>query len=293
MPHPALVFVVVVWGLNFSVIKVALASLDPSVVALARYVAMLALLLLTCWAMRIPLRYPAGMTKQYIFAGFIANGFYMILFLEGMKTASAAQGAIILATAPIWIAFFAILKKQEVFTKHLAFGALLAFTGTALVIIAGGGEIKGDLVGAGLVTASAIVWSWSVVLMQPLVTTASPYAVFTLAFPGGLIALLPYGLKATIATDWSAVQPKTWWALFYLVVFAGIGAFSAYYKGIADVGPAKTGMVAFFVPPMAAFFAWVLFSDPLSTGQVVGMAVVVIGTLIASGRLFQRQPATS
>ena len=292
MPHPALVFVVVAWGFNFSIIKIVLAELDASVAALVRYCVMLPVLFMACKALSIPLKYPEGQKRRYIFAGFIANGVYMVFFLEGMQTAGAAQGAIVLATSPIWIGLFAILKKQEVFTKHLAFGGLLAFAGAVMVIAAGGGEIEGSTQGALLVLISAVIWAWSVVLMQPLVTSDSPFAVFTLTFPGGLIALLPYGIKATVETDWSALKAHTWWALAYLVLVAGVGSFSAYYKGLADVGPAKTGMVQFFIPPSAAFFAWAVFSKPVGAWQIVGMAVVVAGTLVASGRLFE-QRATS
>lgn len=292
MPHPALVFIVITWGINFSVIKIVLSDLDPSAAALTRYAIMLPALFLICWAFRVPLKYPEGQKWRYIFAGFMANGLYMVCFLEGMAKATATQGAIILATAPIWIALFAILKKQEVFTKHLAIGGALSFAGAVMVILAGGGSIEGSTEGALLVLVSAVLWAWSVVLMQPLVTTGSPFAVFTLTFPGGLIALLPYGLKATVQTDWAALPQKTWWALAYLIIVAGIGSFSAYYKGLADVGPAKTGMVQFFIPPAAAFFAWLIFSKPLVVWQIVGMAVVIAGTIVASGRLF-KQKATS
>jgi drug/metabolite transporter (DMT)-like permease len=71
----------------------------------------------------------------------------------------------------------------------------------------------------------------------------------------------------------------------YLVVFAGIGAFAAYYKGLADVGPTKTGMTQFFIAPTAALFDWLVFRGPFVAMQAVGMAVVIAGTLVASGRL--------
>lgn len=292
-PHPALVFVVVAWGFNFSIIKVVLGAVEPSVAALVRYLVMLPVLLLGCKFSGIPLKYPEGKRGQYLFAGFMANGLYMVLFLEGMRTAGAAQGAIVLATAPVWITFFAILKKQEVFSRHLAIGAVLAFVGAVMVIAGGNGEMEGTKMGAALVLVSAIVWAWSVILMRPIVMEGSPFGAFALTFPGGLIALLPYGAMATVRTDWSALQPQTWIAMAYLIFVAGIGAFSAYYKGLADVGPAKTSMVQFFIPPAAAFFAWVAFSKPLVSWQILGMAIVVTGTVVSSGKLSLKKSAIS
>ena len=286
-PHPALVFVVVAWGINFSVIKIVLQELHPAVAILARYLVMMVSLFATCIFLKIPLKIPEGQRWKYLFAGFLANGVYMVIFFEGMRTAGAAQGSIVLATAPVWIAVFAIMKKQEVFTRHLAVGGVLAFAGACATIVAGGGKVGGDVVGALLVLASAVVWAWSVVLMRPLVTEGSALGVFTLTFPGGLVVLLPYGAKAMVETDWASLSSKTWWALPILVFVAGVGAFTAYYRGLADVGPAKTGMVQFFIPPTAAFFAWAVFGGSFVPLQAIGMAIVVLGTLVSSGRLWR------
>jgi drug/metabolite transporter (DMT)-like permease len=293
LPHPALVFVVVAWGLNFSLIKLVLEEMEPSVAAFLRYVVMMGVLYASCLALGIPLQYPTKQRARFIFAGFLANGFYMILFVEGMRTAGAAQGAIVLATAPVWVALFAILKKQEAFTAHMFVGGMLAFGGAVLTIVSGRvGE--GDVVGALLVLASAVVWAWSVVLMRPLVVEGSPYGVFTLTFPGGAIALLPYtafmvwrtGGKELTGEYWASISAAAWWSLAYLVIIAGVGAFAAYYKGLADVGPTKTSMTQFFITPTAALFAWVAFGGEFVLMQAVGMAVVVLGTLVASGRLW-------
>ena len=229
---------------------------------------------------------------RYLFAGFIANGVYMVFFLEGMRTAGATQGAIVIATMPIWIAIFAIICRQEKFAKHMAVGSLLAFAGVVIVIVGNGGKVEGDTGGALLVLVSAVLWGWSVVLMRPLVVKGSPYGAFALTFPGGLAALLPYGAYATWKTDWAAVTPTAWLAMAYLTVVAGVLAFSAYFKGLADVGPARTGMVQYFIAPVAALCAWALFAEPISPVQFVGMAIVVAGTVVSSGTLFARK-ATS
>ena len=285
-PHPALVFVVLAWGLNFSVIKVILAEIQPSVAALVRYLVMLPILLLATRLMKIPLKYPEGQRWRYLFAGFIANGVYMVFFLEGMRTAGATQGAIVIATMPIWIAIFAIMAGQEKVAKHMAVGSLLCFVGVVVVILGNGGQVEGSVGGALLVLVSAVIWGWSVSLMRPLVVQGSPYGVFALTLPGGLAALLPYGAYATWKTDWAAVAPNVWLPMAYLTIVAGAMAFSAYFKGLADVGPARTSMVQYFIAPVAALCAWALFAEPISPVQFVGMAIVVAGSVIASGSLF-------
>ncbi|MEX2242991.1 MAG: DMT family transporter [Fimbriimonadaceae bacterium] len=285
-PHPALVVVVVAWGLNFSIIKVILDELEPSVVALVRYVVMLPTMWLWCKVLRIELKYPPGQLWKFLFAGFMANGVYMVFFLEGMETASAAQGAILVATMPIWIALLSIFLKLEKFSAHLAVGILLAFAGAAMTILAEGDGGGGSVLGSVLVLVAAFIWAVSVILMRPLVVEGSPFAVFTLTFPGGALVLLPYGAAATWNTDWSSVTPLVWWFLAYLIFIAGVGAFGAYFKGIAEVGATRTSMTQFFIPPVAALFAWSVFGQALLPMQIVGLVVVVAGSLVASGRVF-------
>lgn len=287
-PHPALVFVVLAWGVNFSVFKVVLRDLEPSVAALVRFVIMVVVLLAACKAMGIALKYPRGQFWRFAFAGFLANGLYMAVFVAGMRTAAATQAAIVLTTAPIWIATFAILMKQERFSWHLMVGGLVAFGGAVMTILGGGGSVEGSTIGALLVLVSAVIWAWSVVLMRPLVMEGSPFGVFALTLPWGALALVPFGAQQTLATNWPAVTPGAWWGMGYLVVFAGIGAFAAYYKGLADVGPTKTGMTQFFIAPTAAMFDWLVFGGHFVLMQAVGMVVVIVGTLVASGRLGPR-----
>ncbi len=296
-PHPALVVVVLAWGMNFSIIKVVLESMEPSVAALVRFAVMMVALWVSCLFLRIPLRYPDGQKGKFLFVGFLANGFYMVLFVEGMRTAGATQGAIMLATAPIWVALFAILKGQDAFSGRLAVGGGLAFVGAIVAILGGGETMGGSAVGALLVLSSAVVWAWSVVLMRPLVIEGSPYGVFTLTFPGGALALVPFtaymvwrgGWVETTAEYWSSLSPAVWWSLVYLIFVAGIGAFAAYYKGLADVGPTKTSMTQFFITPTAAVFEWLVFGGTFVFWQAIGLAVVVCGTLVASGKVGMRR----
>lgn len=291
-PHPALVFVVLAWGFNFAVIKIAYHDFSPPALALIRFLGMWPVLLGATWLLGGTFRYPAGPDRtRIIWAGFLASGLYMVLFLEGMQRSGAAQGAITLATAPIFIGLFGVLAKQEPFRWQLLIGSLTAFVGVAIVVLAGNGKVEGTLLGTLLVLASAVVWAWSVIVMRPLLTDAAPVSVLTLSFPGAAIALIPYGGLAVWRTDWSKVSGAGWLALAYLVLVAGVLAFIAYYRGIAEVGPNRTSMTQFFIPPTAAVGAWILLGQPITLGQAFGLAVVILGVYVGSRKPRHRESA--
>ena len=275
---------VLAWGTNFAVVKIAGQSFTPPALSLLRFLGMWPLLIGVMAAMKLPLSFPPGRERtRVIFSGFLASGLYMVLFLEGMARSSAAQGAITLATAPIFIALFSVMAKQEVFRARLLVGSLIALAGVATVVLAGHGSgTGGTVMGSVLILLSAIVWAWSVVVMRPLLASWSPVSVLTWSFSGAALALIPYGAVALWRQDWGAVTVSGWLALGYLVVVAGVLAFIAYYKGLADVGPNQTSMTQFFIAPTAAFTGWILLGQAMNVIQILGLAVVIVGVFIAS-----------
>ena len=205
----------------------------------------------------------------------------MVLFVEGMARVGAAQGAILLATAPIWISLFAILAKQEVLRWQLGAGLLVAYAGVATVVSTGSKSGDAPIAGIALVLASAVVWSISVVMMKPLLNGRPALGVFSATFPGGAIVLVPYGLKDLVTMDYSTVSWVGWASMAYLTLMAGVGAFAAYYIAVRDIGPARTGMAQYFIPVVAAFGAWILRGETILLLQWIGIAVVIGGVALA------------
>lgn len=282
MPHPALVFVVIAWGLNFSIIKVAYKDLDPAAVGLFRYLWMLPLLALCCKLAGEELRYPKGTALKLNLAGFVGSGAYMVFFLEGMRTAPPTLAAIALATAPIITMFLSVALRQERFSWRLLFGSLIAFGGVAVAVLDSESKSQGSLGGTLIVVCSAALWAVSIVLYKPLLKDIAPVRALTLSFPGAMIALLPYGIGKLVSTNWGAVSLNGWLALAYLIVIAGVGAFVAYYKGLADVGPARASMTQYFVSPVAALCSALVLRERVTINEILGLVIVIGGVALTS-----------
>ena len=282
--HPALLFVVVAWGLNFTIVKVAYWDVNPPAVAILRWagtVAMMALIMR--WAGQ-DWRMDREDWVRLSVAGFIANGVYMILFLEGMNQVTPAQGAITLATAPIFTALFAIFAKQDRFRPAWLIGSIIAFAGVALATLGGASDAGGSVKGVVIVLISAVVWAFSVILMKPILSRHHPIKVMATSLLGAGLALIPYGIPGLARLDWGHIRWQSWWSLVYLVVFAGAGAFVAYYKALQDIGPSRTAMVQYLVPPVAAVFAWLIVGAPLHIEQLIGLLLALGGLWIGSRR---------
>lgn len=275
LPNPALTVTVVTWGFNFVAIKLAYREVDPPAVSIVRYLAMLPLLAALTILAGDSLRYPKGQVLRYLWAGFLFGGVYMVLFLEGMRRATPAEGAIALATIPIWTTLIAALRGQEILTRRLVAGVGLGFVGVAVVIAGGPQGLSIGSLGTVWVLGSALVWAYSITLMQPLLAERSPYSVTTLALPGSALALIPYGALATVRQDWGAISVEGWLALGYMAVMAGVIGFATFYIGVRQVGPARSSLVQYFIPFIAAASGWWVLGTPMTWTQGAGLVVVL------------------
>lgn len=273
-----LLLTVLSWGFNFVALKLLYAEgLTAAAMSLVRFVLMWLVLAGLCLTQgRFPW-YPKGDMWRYLLLGMLSMGIYMILFLEGMTKTSPAEGAIILATSPIFTALLAVAFKQDQFSWAALGGTVLAFVGVTMVILAGHHAEGGQIIGNLLVLASAVVWAFCAVMTRTLVQKDTPLNVLTLSMPGALPLLVPYGLGASLAVDWARMDWVGWLSLAHIVILAGVVGFIGFYVGVRQVGSAGAMLYQFLVPPLAAFFAWLTLHDHLEVLQAVGLGVILVG----------------
>lgn len=292
LQDPAALVVVFAWGINFSIIKIAYTGFDPSATALIRYLGMIPCMILLSLLLKERLSYKGRNVPKLLLAGFLSSGLYMVFFLEGLKTAGAAESAIALATAPLWIAILAVASKRENANYRLAVGSLLAFAGVAILILASNnGNGGGSLWGIGLVALSAFVWATSVIVMNDIIVDGDPIANYTLSMPGAAIILVPWGLASTLNTDYAAVSTGAWLSMGYLIAVAGMLAFGCYYIALRRIGPSALGLTQYLIPIVAVIAAVFMLGEPLTLWHFLGMLIVIAGVAIGKKGVEQKLPA--
>ncbi len=285
-PNWPLILVVLSWGFNFVSLKVLYREIEPSAVALMRFLAMWSMLVPLCVARGLSLRYQRTDVVRVLFAGFLAMGLYMVLFMEGLHLTHPAEGAIILATSPVLTYLLASALRQEKFSFAALGFSCIAFVGVAIVIFGGatspkspGGDtaIKGDLV----LLVSAVVWATTVVTMRPLLKKYEATQLLTLSMPGGALVMIPYGLPALLKTPVSHVSSFGWLMFAQVSILSGVVGFACFYLGVKQVGATRATLYQYFVPPTAAFFAWLVMGKSLLPVQVLGL-IVLLGGVVAT-----------
>ena len=277
----ALTIAVLCWGFNFVALKIAYREMAVPVMSLTRFLLTWGAMILVCLVRKESLRFPKEDVWRLLTLGFLANGVYMVLFLEGMARTSAAEGAIVVNTAPVFAILLAVVAGKEGFRWWTLVGALVALAGVCMVALGGAADLKGELLGDALILASAVLWAWCVILTRPLVERYTPYRVLTLSMAGAAVVIVPYGLRATVSAPWSHFSAATILSTAHVGLLAGAVGFSCFFAGVKDVGSTGAILYQYGVPLLATFFAWLLLGQGMGVLQFCGMLVVFVGVAVA------------
>lgn len=272
------------WGFNFVALKLLLLQMQPLVAALIRGILMAACLFAVCFSQGISLQIPKGMAWRVHVQGALSMGVYMVLFTLGMRTASPAEGAMILGAGPVFTLLFAVLARQEKFRWAILGGTLVAFTGVLVVILSSPGARVGDsgFSGVLMLFVAALVWALATVVSKPILGKMDPIGLTTLAMPAGVAVLLPFGLPHLAETNWAALNLTSWFGLAYFTLVAGALGFFLFYRGVNEVGAAGAMLYQYFVSPIAALSGFFVLGKPLVPLQFLGFGIVVLGVLLAT-----------
>lgn len=280
--NPFMIVTVISWAFNFVALKIAYREITVPDLSLARWLIMEAVLVGYCLASKQSLRIPKPYVARVLLLGFWMLGFYMVLFLVGIKNTSPAEGVIIMATGPIFTNLFAVVAKQEKFEPLVLVGAVIAFAGVVLVVLKGspvGGE--SHAFGNWIILAAAATWAAGAVYMRTLLQAFEPSHLLTLSMPGALPALLPYTLLADRHTNWAAVSGISWLMLLHTAVMSGAVGFMGFYAGVRKIGASGAMLYQYLVPPLTLLMAWAAMNEAVTPIQAVGVAVVLSGVSFA------------
>jgi len=215
-------------------------------------------------------------------AGFALLGvtiFYWAYF-RAVELGGAALAAILLYTAPAWVALAAALWLGERLTARKSVAVALTLAGIALVAFGSGSGVP-----AGTATTRVQALGWGLLAG---VAYAAYYlfgkryfarydasTLFAYALPLGALLLLPgvtFGHKSA----------QDWLVLVFLAVVPTYAAYSLYSFGLARVEATRAATVATIEPVAAAALAYVVWGEALRPIGYLGAALVLAGVLVVA-----------
>lgn len=281
---------ILIWGVNFAVVKRALEVFDPLAFNALRYLlASVFVLLVLRWGGKLswPRRADVG---RVVVLGLFGNLVYQMAFIFGLQRTRAGNASLLLALVPIFILLLSRRSEPEP-GRGVWTGAALSVGGVALVSgsalrMEGIETLFGDL----LLLGAASVWALYTVGTRPLISRYGATRATAWTLWAGAVAIVAAGIPALLRQDWTRVDGGAWVGLLYSALLSIGLAYLLWYRGVEKIGGAKTAIYSNLTPVVALATGWLWLGEALSPLGIAGAAMVVVGLMVVRRRpLLQRK----
>ena len=215
--------------------------------------------------------------KWAVLAGIVLAVHFVGFFLS-MRMTSVTAGTAIVATQPIFAAFFVKLTGGHIPTKAW-FGMLISFTG---VLVVTGIDLQLDrrsflgdlaaLISGALAAAYMLIGSRA---QQTLATTSYT----TICYFVCAMTALPMALLS--GYDIVGFALREWWILLGLIIGAQILGHTMFNMTLKRVSPAVVSMIVFFEVPVAAIVSLVFDIGKQPTLSIIpGVILILLGCIL-------------
>ncbi|MGH7475452.1 MAG: DMT family transporter [Longimicrobiales bacterium] len=283
--YALLLLLVLLWAVNFSVIKVALEDLEPMAFNPLRFL----LASVVVWAVlrrrgRVPLPARADLPR-IIALGIIGNVVYQLLFIHAMDHTRAGNASLLLAGTPMLTALLSAALGHERVRPLMWLGVSATVAGMVLVVVGSAAELgidsdtlRGDL----LMIAASAAWAMYTVGARAPIRRYGSVAVTAWTMWIGTAGLFLLGIPWLLALGIDRIGEGTWLAVLYSGAF-GIGvAYMLWYHGVRTIGNTRTASYSNLVPVFALAIAWAWLDEVPTPTQLIGAAVIIGGVTLAN-----------
>jgi drug/metabolite transporter (DMT)-like permease len=278
-----------IWGVPYLLIKVAVAELTPAALVFGR-TALAALILL-------PLAFARGQVRPLLprwrplllFAAVeVAIPWWLLSSAEQHLTSSLT--GLLLAAVPLVSAVLAWVTRSETLGARRVAGLGVGIVGVAALV--------------GLDVGGSDPWAFVQMAGVAVGYAVGPYILTRnlAGLPGVGVVAASLTLTALAYLPLAIVQrPAQWpsptvvWSMVGLALLCTAIAFVVFFALIDEVGPVRATVITYVNPAVAVALGVLLLDEPLTAGILVGFALVLIGSVLATQRTpaAEREPAAS
>jgi drug/metabolite transporter (DMT)-like permease len=296
-PYLALTGLALIWGASFLLIKVAVHDMSPTVLLLIRSLSGLITLAVIVKLMGRPLLGAGWRTRLGSFAIMaITNAIVpWVAIAWGEERISSGLASILNSTTTLWTAvliFWAMPAERPSKVGYL--GVVLGFAGVVILvlpdILAHG--VSGNLLGALAVLVAALSYAANAIYQRRKMRNVSVFDVSI----GQLAASVVFAIPLAVP---SLPQVHVAFTSLAAVIALGAGAtgvaYLLYYYVMNTLGAVRAAGVTLLVPVTAVFWGVFLLHESLSLPIVIGMAVILAGTVLTNlgRRAVSREPSVA
>lgn len=289
-------FIIIVWGVNFTVIKFGVDGIPPLLLVALRFTFAAFPALLFIKPPQIPWQYVAayGLT---VGVGQFACLFYAIFI--GMP---AGVASVVLQAQAFFTIFLAALCCGERIKPKQFVGLALAFFG--LICISGklvGSDVSAIPFNAFLITiCGAFFWASSNIVVQKAavraITDKKKLDVLSLVVWSSLVPPIPMLIMSVWLETPAVIVPAllhisglTIFSIAYLSFVATLFGYGMWSKLLAKYPAQKIAPLSLLIPIVGIITAWLILGEKLNFWQWSGSALIIIGLMVSNLNVSRRK----
>lgn len=220
-----------------------------------------------------------GKLRTAMLLGMINSGIPFMMYAIAAKVLPAGYSAILNATTPMMGVLIGALFFAERLTTNKMLGVVLGLAGVVVLTQAGPVSMTPPmLLGAGACLIATACYGLAGFLTKRWITEKGGLDSKLVALGsqlGATVLLLPFfGFDISNQAEVSLGNTGVWAAMAGLGLVCTAFAYIIYFKLIADVGPVKSLMVTFLIPPFGVLWGALFLGEKLSVAHAIGGALI-------------------
>ncbi|MFL5964218.1 MAG: DMT family transporter [Gaiellaceae bacterium] len=268
-----------IWGIPYLLIRVAVRELEPVTLVFLR-TTIGALLLTPVAAYRGELRPLLRHWRPLLAYTAVEVAIPWVLLARAeTKLTSSLTGLLIAAVPLVGALIVTLTGDRERLGGRRWLGLLVGIAGVAAIVGLNLGAI--DVVALVEIAFVAVGYAVGPIILSRSMTDLPAYGVVAASLLLSAIVYAPFA-----ATSWPSKLPSAHVveSVLGLAVICTALAFLVFFALIAEVGPVRATVITYINPAVAAILGVTLLNEHLTTGMILGFALVLAGCVLATGR---------
>ena len=269
-----------IWGGSFIFMRVAVPEFGPIALIETRVsISAVFLLIVAALMGKIPAMFANW--KAIAMCGFLNVVLPFFCLAVAAQTIQAGPLSIINALVPLFGGLIAWVWLGERLSWQRLTGLFIGFAGILVLVLENLSFSRGGMGWAVLIALGGpLFYGLGACHMTRYLKGVDPIACAAGSMLSATIILLPAAIFLWPST---AISMTAWVSVISLGIVCTGFAYIIFYGLISRVGASRSVTVTFLVSPFGVFWGVVLLNEPLTINVVLGAAIVLAGTLLATG----------
>lgn len=272
------IIIMVIWGMNFAFVKIAMTELPPMLLVGLRYLLTAVLLL--------PFLRIKGVKFLHILGVSVTLGVLHFAFMfSGLKGTDASLAAIAVQIQVPFAVILAVFFFRERPSRRQMIGIAIAFAGVTM--LAGAPKTSSSLFELGLVIVAALLWGLAHIQVKWM-GAINPFHLN--AWMSVMAAPMVIGLSMAMEEGQiDAIRNagfNGWGGVIYMSIGVTIFGYGIWYKILQKYDVSQTMPLTILAPLVGAASGIIFLGEHLDVFQIAGAALTIVGVgaVTISGR---------